>query len=477
MKRPVLIAILTVAAAGLGIGGMVMWQSGTRAAAIREGVPARADLTGWPAELGARIDACTRRVEAGGDDALRALGELGQLYHANGFYAEASTCYHALLQADPKNARWPHSFASILAGYGKVDEAAVLFRQAVELAPTYMPARLRLGDVLLKANRLDEAATVYREALRLDPRQPYAHLGLGRIFVAEGKWSEARAPLEQAATLSNDRLAYDLLPTVYERLGDEARARVLRGRAKAAGSYADTPDPWLDEMMLACFDTYRLSVAGGAAKHGGNRKVALELLERARAISPDSAPVHFQLGLMYLETKEYSKARTHLEQCTRLAPDMADGWIHLSNLQATVGNRAESERILAEGLARCPNSPGLNLERAHRLAAAGQHDAAIAAFRESFRLRPDEAAPLLSIAKIYFDLGRDAEGIAELERALAAEPDFPPALSILTYHAITIGDRAAADAWLARVDLQPRVTPTERDQLLAAYREKFGSTP
>jgi tetratricopeptide (TPR) repeat protein len=222
-------------------------------------------------------------------------------------------------------------------------------------------------------------------------------------------------------------------------------------------------------MMLACYDTYRLAVAGGAAKHGGNRKVALQLLERARQISPDSAPVHFQLGIMYLETKEYSKARPHLEQCTRLAPDMADGWIHLSNLLATVGNRAESERVLAEGIARCPNSPGLQLEQAHRLAAAGQPEAAVAAYRESFRLRPDEAAPLFSIAKIRFEQGRDAEAVEELKRALDTEPDFP--------HAITVGNQADARAWLARIDLQPRVTRAERDNLLAAYREKFGAAP
>lgn len=477
MKRPILIAIVVVAALGAGAGGFFLWRTQDRAAAVREGVPARPDLSGWPAELAGRVDACMRRVEAGGDDALRALGELGQLYHANGFYAEASTCYHALLRADPGNARWPHSFASILAGYGKIDDAAVLFRQAVELAPAYMPARLRLGDVLLKDNRLDEAEQVYREALRLEPRQPYAHLGLGRIFVARGQWAEARDPLEQAASLSGDKLAYDLLPTVYERLGDEARARTLRGRAKAAGSYADTPDPWLDEMMLACYDTYRLAVAAGAAKHGGNRKVALQLLERARQISPDSAPVHFQLGITYLETKEYSKARPHFEQCTSLAPDMADGWIHLSNLLATVGNRAESERVLAAGIARCPSSPGLQLEQGHRLAAVNQPEAAIAAYRESFRLRPDEAAPLFSIAKILFEQGREAEAVEEMKRALEAEPDFPPALSVLAFHAITTGNQADARAWLARIDLQPRVTRAERDQLAKAFVEKFGVTP
>lgn len=476
MKRPVLIGILVVAAGAAGWGALQFWQARARDQAIHDGVPAQPDLSGWPPEFAARVEASTQRIERG-EEPVRALGDLGQLYHANGFYAEASTCYHALLQADPQNPRWPHAFASILAGYGKLDEAAELWRLAVKLAPNYLPARLRLGDVLLKANRPDDAARVYRDVLQIDARQPYALLGIGRIHVARGEWSQAREPLEQASAASNDRLAYDLLPTVYEHLGDEARAVALRGRNKAAGSYADTPDPWLDEMLLACFDTYRLAVAGGAAKHGGDRRIGMLLLQRALELSPDSAPVHFQLGLSYLETKEYTKARQHLEKCIQLAPDMADGWIHLSILLATIGDRAGSEKILADGLARCPNSPGLHLERARRLEAAGRPEEAITDYRESFRLRPDEAAPLLSVAMIYIKLGREDEAIAELRRAIEAEPDFPPALAILAFHAITSGNRDEARAWMKRIDLQPRVTQAERDRLNGAYREKFGTSP
>lgn len=476
MKRWIILGVVAVVLAGAGMGGWQLWQVRARATAVREAVPPRPALDGWPAEFAARVDSCEQRI-ARDQDALRALGELGQLYHANGFYAEASACYHGLLRADPKNARWPHAFASILAGYGKLEEAAVLWRQAVALAPTYMPARLRLGDVLLKDNQLDEAAAIYQEALRQDPRQPYALLGVGRVHFARGEWARARDPLEQAASLTNQKLAYDLLPTVYERLGDNARAAAMRGRAKAMGSYADTPDPWLDEMLLACFDTYRLAVASGAAKHGGDRRLAMQMLERALALSPESAPVHFQLGLNFLETKEYTKARHHLEQCTRLAPDMGDGWIHLSILLATVGDRAGSERILAEGLARNPGSPGLHLERAKRLADAGRHEEAIAAYRESFRLRPDEAGPLISIATILINLGREDEAVAELRRAVEAEPDFPPALSILAFHAISIGDRSEAEIWLRRIDLQPRVTQAERERLVGAYRAKFGTSP
>ena len=476
MKRTVLIVVAVLVVALAALGGWIFQGSRARAEAVQAGVPERPNLAGWPAEFGARVDACMQRIAAG-DDAVRALAELGQLYHANGFYAEASTCYHALLQADPKNPRWPHAFASILAGYGKLDEAAVLWSQAVELAPTYMPARLRLGDVLLKANRIDEAAKVYEAALRLDPQQPYALLGMGRVHIARDDWAKAREPLEQAATLSAQRLAYDLLPTVYERLGETIRATVLRGRAKASGAYADTPDPWLDEMLLACFDTYRLAVAGGAAKHGGDRRIGMQLLERALALSPDSAPVHFQLGLNYMETKEYTKARRHFEQCTQLAPDMADGWIRLSVVLATVGDRAGSDRILAEGIARNPASPGLQLENANRLAAAGRHEEAIAGYRESFRLRPDEAAPLLSIARIYIEQGRNEDAMAELRRAVEAEPDFPPALSTLALYAIETGNRAEAEKWLARIELQPRVSRAERDRLSSAFREKFGARP
>ena len=149
-----LFSCLLVAAAG----GAWWWrQAGTRRAFVAATLPPVPDLSAVPVVLRERIGAAESRA-LGRITSQKGLTELSRLYHANGFLAEAMRCYAGLEQLAPAAPRWLHLHASILAGYGEIEPALQLWRRVIQLAPAYGPARLRLGDCLLKANRPDEAA-------------------------------------------------------------------------------------------------------------------------------------------------------------------------------------------------------------------------------------------------------------------------------------------------------------------------------
>lgn len=476
-RRTILIVIGVMLAAATA-GAAFTWRRAERQRreAVLAAIPRRPDLGRLPAELAQRVLSCEQRVTAG-SDAVAALGELSRLYHINGFFAEASQCYQGLVQADPNNPRWPHRFAAILAGYGQLDDAVPLWRRTVKLAPDFLPARLRLGDALLKMNRSEEAAKVYAAVLDREPENAYALLGLARIDVAAGQWNAARERLEIVVQRSKYSLGYDLLPTVYEHLGETGRAEAIRARAKASGAYYDVPDPWLDELISDCYDTYRISAAAGTADHAGDTRGAMRILERALVLAPDQAVFQYQMGSYYLRLRDPSGARRCFERCTTLAPDFSDGWAQLVDLLMKLGDRSNAERALAAGLANCPNSPGLHLQRAQQFSAAGRFPEAIADFQDAIRLRPDEAEAHVDLAAVYFQLDRTDEGIAEIHRALKVEPEHPGALATLAFNAINLGDEAGAREWLLHVRQQPRVAPEVRDVLVRAYREKFGRSP
>ena len=351
-----------LAAALLGVGvaaaAVLWWWRGTvrERTIIAAGIPLRPDLSGLSAELLPRLDACEQRARSG-PGRRAALAELSRLYHANGFLAEAARCYEALLRVDPANPLWPHRLANIVAGYGQLDEALPLLRRAVALAPAYVPARLRLGDALLKMKQNAEAAQVYGAVLGRDPGNPYALLGLARLDMDAGRWEEARTRLESVVAQTNYMVGYDLLPTVYEHLGQADRATAIRARLKASGAFTDMLDPWMDELVDDCYNTYRLSVAAGTAQHRDNNAAAISLLQRAINLAPDSGPLQFQIGLIYLAQRDYPNARQHLERCTVLTPDFPDGWAYLTKLYTTLGDSASARRVLAEGLARSPGLP------------------------------------------------------------------------------------------------------------------------
>jgi Flp pilus assembly protein TadD len=186
--------------------------------------------------------------------------------------------------------------------------------------------------------------------------------------------------------------------------------------------------------------------------------------------------VCFQLGTLSATQGRYPAALAQLERCTRLAPDFADGWAQLSALQTQLGDAGAAAQTLATGLAHCPQSPGLQLMRARALQQAGLSQEAIGAFRESIRLRPNEADAYIELANFYITLGRTEEAVPLLRSALEAEPGNPMALGILTFHAITTGDEPSARRWFARVRDQPRVPPEQVEKLRAAYQEQFGRT-
>lgn len=440
---------------------------------LREGIPPRPDLSQWPAEFQTRVVRDESRVRSG-QEALTALGDLASIYHANGFYPAAARCYQALLTTDPENPRWTHRLASLLAGLGQLDDAVPLLNRTIELDPDYLPSRIRLGDIQLKLNQPAGARAAYNRVLERDPNNPHALLGLARIDLLDENWESARRKLEQAGAHSDGRIGSDLLVTVYQKTGQTARANALRSRAQASGSFTDIDDPWIDGLLDDCYDAYRLASAAGIAELGGDTATAIRRLERAIAVAPEGTTARFQLGTLHAAKGDFTKARTLFEHCTRVAPDLADGWAQLASVLLKVGRGNEANRVIAQGLEHCPDSPGLHLLWAQRLHDAGDWEHAEAEFRKVIRLRPEEAEPYVKLASLLFSTGRMSDGRRELERAIATEPQNPVALSTLAFHAISTGDADAATRWMTEVRNQPRILPAERNALAAAFQRRFG---
>jgi tetratricopeptide (TPR) repeat protein len=481
MKGKLLVIGLAACALLAAAGGVWWWRAGAQWKIVEAARPDMPDLSTAsvatnPIALAAlrehirAADARARRRLT----AARGLAELGPLYQANGYLEEAARCYAGLEKLAPSQPRWPHFHATILAGYGEIEPAMELWRRVIQLAPDYVPARLRLGDCLLKSNRPTEAATAYDAVLKLSPNNPYALLNLARIDLEAQRWDQARARLETVVQQTNFALGYDLIVSLYERIGLRQQAAAIRGSAKASGAYRDPPDPWLDGLMEVCFDPYRLALVAGVAGVSGDTATARRLLERAIALAPSDVSAHFQLGGLALTQRDHQLAREQFESCTVLAPDFSDGWAQLSALQEQMGEHANAERTLAAGLAHCPNSPGLHLMRARRLRETGLAAEAITEFETSIRLRPNEPEAYTELGSLYIELGEMDAGIRKMHEALEADPGDPMALGVLAFHAISTNNEAEANRWLQRVANQPRIQSGQSEPLLRAYRQTFG---
>lgn len=476
MKKRLLIAIALLGGIAAAIGAGWWWHAGGTQQTVAAGLPALPDLSAGPAAMREHINTADTQAHSR-FGALDGLRRLSRLYHANGYPDEAVQCYRTLQSLEPNEARWCHLAALLIAGYGDLEPALELWRRTTQLDPAYTPAWLRLGETYLKANRPTDAEAAFREVLRRAPEDAYALFGLARLDFEAERWEPAREKLERVVNLTKFTLGYDLIVTLYERLGQADRAKSIRAAAKASGAYRDPADPWFDSLMDDCHEPYRLAIAAGNLARNGDSAAAVRLLERAVAITPDDVSAIFQLGTLLIQQGDRAGAIQHLRRCTELAPDFADGWANLSALQALIGEHAAAARTLAEGLRNCPQSPGLHLQYARDLQKAGRLAEAASEFQASIRLRPNEPDAYIELGTLYIRQGRNADGATQMELALEAEPGHPMALSVLAFNAIMNGNEAEARNRLAAVREQPRVPREQMQQLVTAFREKFGRAP
>lgn len=442
-------------------------------AAARPPIP---DLTAWPAAFQSRLRTEDART-AHWPPSPAALGDLGVLYLANGFSVQAETCLRAVCRYEPANARWPHLLGSLLAGYGRLEEALPFFQTAVARNPGDIPARLRVGDILLKMNRPEASAAAYREVLKIAPTDPYAMRGLARIDLQEGRWSAARLQLEAAVRANPDfPAAFNLLASIYERAGDKERAEESRQRAEALGRFRDLPDPWVDDLWQVCYDVYRLQVTAATRVSTRQARAALPVLERALKLAPANAYLERQIGNLRRDLGDLAAAREHLENAVGLQPEEAAAYLDLIGVYKAQNDSAARSRILAQALRQCPNDAGLHYERGLECVTAGQFETAVTSFQTAIRLSPEKVPAYFQLALVLFRLGRSDEAVGALETALVHEPDYGPGLQALIRYRITQHQAAAAAALFAQAQ-RVGLNGTAFTELAQDYERVFGQPP
>jgi len=434
-------------------------------------LPPQPDLTSWTSELGARINQSEIAIRDG-ENPIAALAELSKLYHANGFYSESSRCYLGLIELEPNNPKWPYRIATLLSGFGRIEEALPHWQKSVSQAPENETALIRLGDAYLKINDLVNADEAYNRTLKENPKNPYAEVGKARIAMAGEEWNEAISHLKSADSNSNARVGTDLLISIYERIGNIQEADSIREKTTTSGLFFDISDPWIHEIFLYSYDPHRIAVAAGRAKHAEDFDLAIKLLEHGIEVSPKDGYLRLELGMIHAESNRPREAKTQFETCVEVAPYIEEGWSMLSSLYRLSGDAQQADRVLIEGIRNCPDSPGLRLGKARRLNQFGRIEEALAEYEIVFSLYLEDAEPYVEAALLYFKANRTNEGFKALESALEVQPSFLPALVEMTHHKIIAKKKDEAATWLARITKEPGINP----RMIADMRRLFEKT-
>lgn len=132
--------------------------------------------------------------------------------------------------------------------FGRPDDAAVSYKKALELRPTFSEVKVNLGNVFLDQKRYDEAIALYREALNdMLYTTPFLAQGnLGWALFKKGEKDQALQSIKSAVTLNPKFcLGFRNLGTIYDEAGNVDEACKYFGRFRE--QCPDVGDAYLRE--------------------------------------------------------------------------------------------------------------------------------------------------------------------------------------------------------------------------------------
>ena len=269
---------------------------------------------------------------------------------------------------------------------------------------------------------------------------------LGVAYVVEGSVQRAANKVRVNAQLVDARTDAHLWAQTYDRdLADvfaiqseiaKAIADQLQAKLSPNEKKAIEQPPTTD---LAAFDLYSrakslLLTAGFSATGEPDVRKAIELLDEAVKRDPSFFDAYCQLawahGYLYAVTgtdhtpSRLALAEAAVQAATRLRPDAAE--THLARAQYLYYGLRDYTGALAEleiAQRALPNDPRLFELTGYVLRRRGQQEEGLRNLERAVELDPRNFDILQQIALTYQQLGRYAEAIAALDRALAIVPD------------------------------------------------------
>ena len=348
----------------------------------------------------------------GGIDSAAAYAAMGSVLLSQDYPVRAETVIRRSL------ALWPHGreserrlvLARSLVRQVRYDEGLELYRELVEDEPGNDVAHLQMGLAYIESGRYEAAVESFDRALpvvRHPDNEPALHALAGEALHKLGRLDAAAARLDQALAIKPGHIRFLLARADLEvdRMHDGGPLTGDGGRPAGQGSTTRTdevaagPGAWLAK----------------AQKHGN------ALIEH----EPEHPLARVLLGAVLLRLEQYDAAEAALDYAFSLAPSRPiarEAHRVMGQIRKKQGRSEDAARHYQNAL----EIHALDAEALERLAAlhleAARHEDALPLHRRLVKATPFVARAHLQLGTTLHRLGRFAEALPAVERALELAP-------------------------------------------------------
>jgi tetratricopeptide (TPR) repeat protein len=366
------------------------------------------------------------------------------LLHAYEQPGLAVTCYERAVQLAPDVLGWVYLAGVVHAELGDYLQAASVFRRALRIDGSYLPARLKLAEALLSGGNAPASRVVYEELLQGYPELSLARYGLGRALASLGDAAGALAAYEQAIHLAPQfGAAHYALGLAYRDAGSSERALAhLEAYRRLGPRRPELPDPLLDDVRALAGTARQLIAAGARLASLGKTNEAIALHVKALESDPDASQAHVNLISLYGSAGRAQEAEFHYQHALKRGSHLGDAHYNFGVLLASSGRKPEAVTAFRRAL----EADGFHV-KAHNnlgalLAEQGKREAAAGHFRQALASDPQHRSARFSLARVLLETGRPSEAIEHLEKLLARESADTPRQK----HALAVAWLAAGNA-------------------------------
>ncbi len=166
--------------------------------------------------------------------------DVGRVFLSQRRMAPAMRLWERALQLDPRNqdARWHLAF--FLLQTGRASDALPHWRELCRSTPDYPRHHFHLGEALTRTGRLEEAESAFQQVIRLAPDRSEGYAGLCNLYLLQKRPGTELLPLaEKAVAIDTSPANLVLLSIAVEQYGD--RKAALEAIERAVRMVPDDP--------------------------------------------------------------------------------------------------------------------------------------------------------------------------------------------------------------------------------------------
>lgn len=265
-----------------------------------------------------------------------------------------------------------------------------------------------LGRLRLAQNRLNEAKSLYQKALSLDSRSASVKINLAVINFQTGDAEQSIRGLDEIAEsdITNDALRLKLAQA-FALAGDCRKAQIHIEKLGVKIKQTDAL-PLRAECHLQAGEKQKANLLISAVKNFAqqNPVVAIkfaEVLSRVEmykesadvlrlivAVAPQNAAALISLAKSEIYIKDLANAKIHLNQASKINPNLPDLLFVKGLLEGEQGNIAQSLDLLEKSLAANPASTTVLSQFVVTAMRANQAGKALRAAERLLEIKPDE---------------------------------------------------------------------------------------